>query len=400
MSGMSRRVVITGIGVVTAAGSTTDGLLHNLCSGTDGISDTDGIVDGHCYSSKFGLLDKDCIKELEDKYLRENEKNLSRCAKLSLITSAMAVEDSKINFNAANDKLRTAVIIGTTQGDQYVFSGEDEEYLYNRFSTPMYIARRYDIHGEVFYNANACSAGNYAVCRAYDLISSGRADAAVVSSADVVSDILCVSFIRLKAISNTSVKPFDRQRDGTILSEGSASFIVEELEHALARNAPIYGEIVGYGISNDAYNIVAPDPDASGIMSAIRQALENAHASPEDIDLIALHGTGTKANDSAEIKAVSEVFGDRKDKLYGMAVKGALGHQLGAASTVALAVCAMVMKEGVVPPALNVKDPEELPFSLVYGEPAELHPNMIMNNAYAFGGSNSSVILKRWVADE
>lgn len=393
---MSRRVVITGIGAVTAIECYPGELMEDLCGGVDGITEIDSTKEKRFYSERYGLLDRSRLKKLEVEYLDKNEMQLSSCTRLSLITAAMAVQDAGISFDSDEDKRRTMISMASTQGDQYLFSENDEKLMHERFSTPVHIAEHYDIHGESFYNLNACSAGNYAVCYAYDRIMNGYADTAIVSSADVISEIICVGFTRLKALSRGKVRPFDINRDGTTLSEGAVTLIVEELEHAIARNAVIYGEIIGYGISNDAYNIVSPDPEGTGVRAAAEQALSFSGIAPEAIDMIALHGTGTRANDSAEAKALGEIFSGREKLPCGMAIKGALGHQLGAASAAALAVSLLVMRSGIIPGTMNTEKTIELPFVLPVGENAESRPEYVMNNAYAFGGSNSSVIIRRW----
>lgn len=176
-------------------------------------------------------------------------------------------------------------------------------------------------------------------------------------------------------------------------------FVLEELEHAKKRNAPIYGEIIGYGMSNDAYNIVAPDPTGEGVIQAMERAIAHSGISYQDIDFVALHGTGTAANDSAEAAAIRTVFREHTKDVSATAIKGALGHQLGAASAVAMAVCALVLQEHLIPPTVNVSDPEELDFQLVTQKATPATVNTVMNNAYAFGGSNCCVVLKRWCPD-
>lgn len=396
---MKKRVVITGIGVATPIGCEKKKFWENLCSGKSSISDLHLKGLEECYSQKYGLLDPEEVQQLEAKLLADAEQNLSKCSKLALVTAIQAVQDANISFDTLEEQLRTGVFFGTTQSDQYAFTEELEDLQRNRFTAPVHVAKHFHLHGSVFFNANLCASGNHALGYAWDAIQSGKLDTVLAGGVDVFSTITYVGFNRLKALSVDSVKPFDRNRNGTILSEGAAVFVLEELEHAKKRNAPIYGEIIGYGMSNDAYNIVAPDPTGEGVIQAMERAIAHSGISYQDIDFVALHGTSTAANDSAEAAAIRTVFREHTKDVSATAIKGALGHQLGAASAVAMAVCALVLQEHLIPPTINVSDPEELDFQLVTQKATPATVNTVMNNAYAFGGSNCCVVLKRWCPD-
>lgn len=397
---MNRRVVITGLGVVSPIGCGKENFMDSLIAGKNGISQI--CVEGleNCYCKLYGMLDQNEIDRLAKKYLSVEERSLSRCSQLSLITAIMAVNDAKLSIDTDEEKFRTGVMFGTTQSDQYALCDNDKELECNRFSALANTAKHFDIHGESFFNANLCASGNHAISYAEDIIKSGRLDTAIVGGADVFSKITYVSFNRLKAFSPDAIRPFDQKRNGTVLSEGAAMIVLEEYEHAKKRGAHIYGEIIGSGMSNDAYNIVAPDPSGNGIISAMKKAVDKSGISADDVDFVALHGTGTSANDSAEASAITEFFGNYSHDITATAIKGNLGHQLGAASVTSMVMCALIPQYGCIPPTINVSEPEQLKFTLVTNSPLAAQPQIFMNNAYAFGGSNCSVLMKRWNDNE
>ncbi len=396
---MEKRVVITGISVISPTGTIESGYWNSLLSGVSGISDLELEGFEKCYSKKFGLLDRDRLSVLADRYLSGEEKKLYICSRLSLIAAVMAAEDAGISFRNFEDKMSAGIFLGTGIGDRYKNIETPQAVDEDRFTAILDIARHFDIHGESMINGNACSAGNHAICSGAELIKNGTLDAAFVGGADVFSFLSYVIFTRLKALSGDCIRPFDKNRNGTILSEGASFLVLESLEHARKRNAHIYGEILGWGISNDAYDIVSPDPTASGISKAMRRAIENSGIHSEYVDYIAVHGTGTPSNDSAEAKAIKEVFGKHSENILASSIKSSIGHQLGAASVMSMATNVLILCNEVIPPTVNVSEPEDIPFRLVRDSAVKKRLNIIMNNAYAFGGSNSSVILKRWEDD-
>lgn len=396
---MKRRVVITGLGAVSPCGLGKKELMDSLMEGRNCISNinVEGLED--CYCKLHGMIDRKRLDEAFEKHLSPEERKLSLCSRLSILTAIMAAEDAGITFSGS-DRYRTGVLFGTTQSDQYAVEDGTEELRHDRFTALMNTARHFDVHGPSLFNTNLCASGNHAVAYASDLIKQGRLDTAIVGGADVFSKITYVSFNRLKALTADAVRPFDKNRSGTVLSEGGAVLILEEYSHAKARNAHIYGEILGSGVSNDAYNIVAPDPSGQGIISAMEKAVKDSGIARNDVGFISLHGTGTPANDSAEMLAISEYFGSHAKEIRATAIKGSIGHQLGAASATSMIMCALIPEYGAVPPTINVTEPEETAFRLVTGSPERYMPEILMNNAYAFGGSNCSVIMRRWNENE
>lgn len=393
---MKRRVVITGIGVLSPVGCGKSAFMEGLLSGASGISEIDLPALEDCYCRLHGSLDWDKVSELADVYLSADEKKLSKCSVISIIAAEMAAKDARISFNSLEERMDTGIFFGTTQSDQYAISERIKELEHDRFTALTNTAKHFGIHGGGFFNMNLCASGNHAISYAADCIKNNDINAAFVGGADAFSEITQVGFNRLKALTPDKVRPFDRERNGTVLSEGAAILFIEELEHALNRNAHIYGEILGSGFSNDAYNIVAPDPTGAGIIKAMERAVKDAEISKDDVDFIALHGTGTPANDSAEALAIESFFDSHAKDIRASAIKGSLGHQLGAASATSMTMCALIPEYGMIPPTINVTEQEELGFCLVTESGNKDVPNVYMNNAYAFGGSNCSVIMKRW----
>lgn len=390
----SRRVVITGFATIGPDGY-SDESWERLLHAENCISDLSIDHLSNCYSKKYGIMDRDMLNYLEEKYLTDDERKLTISTKLLLITSMMAAEKSGISFDSFDSKMRSGVIFGSAVFDMFDWNKETAKGS-SRFTAALDVAKHFGIHGETLMNVNACSAGNHAIGSAVSLIRSGKLDTVIAGGVDVMDEIPYVVFIRLKALSRDSIKPFDKARNGTILSEGAGILILESLEHAINRNAVIYGEVLGYGMSNDAYNIVAPDPSAAGIVQAMKAALRDSGISPEEVDVISVHATGTYANDVAESKAINMVFRDCAKNISAFAIKSMVGHQLGAASAVAAAVCVRSLIEQIVPPTINVTDEEDISFHLVKQIPEKRNIDIIMNNASAFGGSNCCIILKRW----
>lgn len=396
---IENRVVVTGIGIVSPIGCEKEIYWKNLLSGKNGITDLDLEHLSTCYTHKYGLLNRDEIKQLEEKYLSDDEKSMTDTTKYALLSAIMAANDAGINFESFEDKMRTGVFIGTNQSDSYLLSENEHSSEEDLFTSVPYVAEHFDVHGDTFLILNACASGNHAIGLAYEHIKKGKLDSAIVGGAESFAEYSYAGFVRLKGLSDDSIKPFDKKRNGTILSEGSAILIMESLEHAQKRNAEIYGEILGYGLSNDAYSIVAPDPSSEEVISAIRQAIEKSEISYNDIDALLLHGTGTEANDASEIYAVNTVFKEHTREMYATSLKSTLGHQMGAASAVSLATSTLMLRDGIIPPVMNVSQPEQTGFKLVRDIPEKADINIIMNNAYAFGGSNCCVIIRKWIEE-
>jgi 3-oxoacyl-[acyl-carrier-protein] synthase II len=240
----------------------------------------------------------------------------------------------------------------------------------------------------------ACAAGNYAIAHAVDVLRAGRADVMLAGGADAFSRITYTGFHRLGAIAPERCQPFDRNRKGMIPGEGAALLVLEPLERALARGARVYAELAGYGLSCDAHHMTAAHPEGDGAARAMERALADAGASPGEVDYISAHGTGTPTNDRLEILAVRRVFGEAARRTPMSSIKSMIGHTMGAASAIEAAVCALAVAEGRIPPTMNLEEPEE-DLDFVPNAAREHRVGLAMNNAYAFGGNNASVILRK-----
>jgi 3-oxoacyl-[acyl-carrier-protein] synthase II len=241
----------------------------------------------------------------------------------------------------------------------------------------------------------ACAAGNYAVAHALDVLRAGRADVMLAGGADAFSRITYTGFFRLGAIAPDLCRPFDRNRKGMIPGEGAAVLVLEPLERAVARGARIYAEVAGYGLSCDAHHMTAAHPEGDGAARAMERALADAGVAPGEVSYISAHGTGTPTNDRLETIAVKRVFGEGGVPPMS-SVKSMLGHTMGAASAIESVVCALAIATGRVPPTMNYEEPDpECDLDVVPNEARELDVQVTMNNAYAFGGNNASVIFRR-----
>ena len=241
----------------------------------------------------------------------------------------------------------------------------------------------------------ACAAGNYAIAHALDVLWSGRAEVMLAGGADAFSRITYTGFHRLGAIAPERCQPFDRNRKGMISGEGAAVLVLEPAERARARGARIYAEAVGYGLSCDAHHMTAAHPEGEGAARAMERALADAGVSPEDVSYISAHGTGTPTNDRLEALAVKRVFGGIAARTPMSSIKSMIGHTMGAASAIEAAVCALALSEDRIPPTMNLEEPED-DLDYVPNAARELPVRLAMNNAYAFGGNNASVILRKW----
>jgi 3-oxoacyl-[acyl-carrier-protein] synthase II len=241
----------------------------------------------------------------------------------------------------------------------------------------------------------ACAAGNYAIAHAFDVLRAGRADLMLAGGSDSFSRITYTGFAQLGAIAPEVCQPFDRYRKGMIPGEGAGVLVLEPLNSAVRRGARIYAEIGGYGLSCDAHHMTAAQPTGNGAVRAMRQALKQSATDPEDINYISAHGTGTATNDRLETLAVKQLFGDAAYRIPMSSIKSMLGHTMGAASAIEAAACALAIYHGRIPPTINLVEPDpECDLDYVPNCARERTVRVAMNNAYAFGGNNASLILK------
>ncbi|MCS6861123.1 MAG: beta-ketoacyl-[acyl-carrier-protein] synthase family protein, partial [Abditibacteriales bacterium] len=259
------------------------------------------------------------------------------------------------------------------------------------------VASYFQLCGPNLTIPTACAAGNYALGWAFEQVQSGAADMMLAGGTDAFSRLAFVGFSRLHAFSPDVCRPFDRNRQGLLLSEGAGVLVLERLEHAQARGARIYAEMLGYGLSADAHHITAPHPDGAGAALAMRRALQRAQRSPDDVDYINAHGTGTPHNDKAETLAIKSLFGERAYQIPVSSIKALTGHAMGAASAIEAIACVLSLYHGILPPTWNYQEPDpECDLDYIPNAPRDVQPHVVLNNSYGFGGNNACVVFGKW----
>jgi 3-oxoacyl-[acyl-carrier-protein] synthase II len=408
---MSRRVVITGMGAVSSLGIGADKLWASIKSGKCGISKIER-VDVSDIPAKVAseVKDFDPTNFMEKKEVRR----IDRFAQFALASAQMAMEESKLDLEKV-DKERMGVIIGSGTGGIETVENQCNDFLekgYRRvspFLVPMMIcnmasglvAIKFGAKGYNECSVTACASSSNAIGDAFKVIQRNDADIMIAGGAEAcVTRLTIAGFCSLKAMTtnpdpSTACRPFDINRDGFILGEGSGVFILEELEHALNRGANIIAEIVGYGCTNDAFHITAPAEEGEGAARCMKLAIKDANINPSDIGYINAHGTSTKANDKNETAAVKSVFGKYAYELPMSSTKSMTGHLLGASGAIEAIITACALKDGFIPPTINYKNPDpECDLDYVPNEGRSAEFTYALSNSFGFGGHNASLILK------
>lgn len=404
---MTSRVVITGIGTVTSIGLGREAFWTNLLAGCSGISPVDSF-DTSQYSVHLGGEVKQFSGQDYVSFL--DPERIGRASQFAIAATRLALNDAGVSLDRL-DPRQVGVSMGTTSGEPNQIERFDDCYVEQRFDQISpdfvwtypchfiagYIASEFHITGRAMMIPAACAAGTYAIAHAFDVLRSGRAEVMLAGGADSFSRITYSGFARLLAIAPERCQPFDRNRKGMIPGEGAAVLVLEPLERALQRDAPIYAEITGYGVSCDAYHMTGSHPEGDGAIRALRQAIRESGIAPEDIDYISAHGTGTKTNDLHETTTVKQVFQDAAYRIPISSIKSMLGHTMGAASAIETAVCSLAISSGCIPPTINYEEPDpDCDLDYVPNDARDVPVRVAMNNAYAFGGTNASLILKRY----
>ncbi|MHC4789831.1 MAG: beta-ketoacyl-ACP synthase II [Planctomycetota bacterium] len=408
-----RRVVITGLGCVTALAESVDGLFAVLCEGKSGVSLIESF-DTSAYPVKFGGE----IKNFDiTKYVDQRQgKRMDRFSQFAMAAAVQAVDDSGLDF-AKEDAFRAGAIIGTGIGgikeieDQHIRILEKGPRKCSPFTVPRLMANaasgsiaiHYGLQGPNFGVVSACASGAHAIGEAYCNILAGRSDIVITGGAEAaLTPIGLASFCAARSLSTrnenpeAASRPFDKDRDGFVLAEGTGIMILEEYEHAKKHGANIYAELLGYSATDDGYHITAPLPEGTGAAKAMELALADAGIDKEDIDYINAHGTGTELNDIAESAAIRNVFGDHAYKLHVSSTKSQLGHLLGASGAVELIVCIKVINESVIPPTINLDNQDErcdLKMDFVPLQARQAKVNIAMSNSLGFGGHNACLVV-------
>ncbi len=416
ISPSERRVVVTGLGVVTPIGQTLDTFWNNLITGQCGI---DKIT--RFDASAFDTQVAGEVRDFDPTPAFPSPKEVRRTdrfAQFGIYAGWAALKDSGADLDQLN-RDEIGAIIGSGIGGLETTTLQHKVLLergpgrLSPFMIPMLISNMasgmfsmyYNLRGPNFATCSACATANHAIGEAFRTIKFG--DAVMMFAGGSEATIVPIGiggFCAMKATSTRNhdpkhaSRPFDKERDGFVMSEGGGVLALEELEHAKKRGAKIYCEIVGYGNSADAYHLTAPSENGEGAARCMRVALRSAGLNPEDVSYINAHGTSTPLGDIAETKAVKAVFGDHARKMVISSTKGATGHMLGAAGAVEMTACILAMKNDLVPPTINYEVPDpECDLDYVPNKAREMKVNAIVNNSFGFGGHNSSIAAKKFV---
>lgn len=417
MENKKRRVVVTGIGVVSAYGCGADIFWKSLLEGKSAISTIERIpLEGHSVHIAGEIKDFESWNKLDPK----EAKRMDRYTQFAVVAADEAVKDANINTDNV-DPYRYGVIVGSAAGGFDTFEKQHHNIMdkgptkCSPFTVPMLIAdmgagRISMKHGAKGVNkaiVTACATSAHCVGDAFRTIQYNDADVVIAGGAEAVITTLGIgAFTSARTLSKRNdepqkaSRPYDKDRDGFIMSEGAAVIILEELEHAKARGAKIYAEIVGYGQTADAYDIVAPDPTGAGAAKAMEFAVKDAGIQPKDIDYVNSHGTSTGLGDIAESKAIARVFGDldTNKNLKVSSTKSMHGHMLGATGAAESIVCIKALQDGIIPPTINLdnQDPEVANLNYVPHKAVKADINYALTNSFGFGGHNASLLFKKY----
>jgi 3-oxoacyl-[acyl-carrier-protein] synthase II len=411
----NRRVVVTGIGTVNPLGSNVDEFWKNVVAGVSGI-DTVTRIDASDLPTKFAGEVKDF--DIEHYMPRRQARRLDRYAQLFWVSAKEALDDAGLAYEEDDpEALRTGVVLGTGIGGVETFEAELDT-MFTRgverlspLGIPKIISNMaggavsidFHLYGPNSTVVTACAASANSIGDAAEIIRRGDADVMVAGGAEApITRFALAGFAQSRATSRrnddpkSASRPFDLDRDGFVMAEGAATLILEELEHALTRDATIYAEVLGYGMSADGYHITLPRPGGGGATRAMENALANAEVAPGDVSYINAHGTSTPANDPTETAAIKAVFGDAAFTVPVSSTKSMTGHLLGGAGAVESLACILAMRDGVIPPTINYTTPDpECDLDYVPNEPREAEVDLAMTNSFGFGGHNVSLVFGR-----
>lgn len=415
-----KRVVVTGLGAVTPLGNTLEETWENMVKGVSGAAPIT-LFDATNFKTQFACEVKNWNpNEWID---RKDARKMDRYAQLAMASAVQGVKDSGLDLDQV-DKNRVGVIYGVGIGGIKTFEEEASYYALNKEKGPRFspffipkmiadiaagqISIHFGFHGPNFTTTSACASSTNALADAFNLLRLGKADVIVAGGAEAaICECGVGGFNAMKALSTRNddpthaSRPFSASRDGFVMGEGAGCLILEELEHAKARGARIYAEMVGEGESADAYHLTASHPEGLGAKLVMEAALADAQMQPEDIDYINVHGTSTHVGDISEAKAIKEVFGEHAYKLNISSTKSMTGHLLGAAGAVEALACVKAVSEDIVPPTINHdeedKDPEiDYALNYTFNQAQKRTVRAALSNTFGFGGHNACVIFKKY----
>ncbi|MFP4091093.1 MAG: beta-ketoacyl-ACP synthase II [Cyclobacteriaceae bacterium] len=415
----SRRVVVTGLGALTPIGNTVESYWKGL---TEGVSGSAPIT--RFNAEKFRTRFACEVKDFDPTNFidRKEARKMDACTQFALVATDEAIKDANISPDAL-DPDRVGVIWGsgigglkTFQDEVVYFAKGDGTPRFNPFFipkmivdiTPGHISIKYGFRGPNFSTVSACASATHAIIDAFTYIKLGKADVIVTGGSEAaVCEAGVGGFGAMKALSErndapeTASRPFDKDRDGFVLGEGAGALILEEYEHAKARGAKIYAEVIGNGMTGDAYHITAPHPEGIGVKNVMQIALNDAGISPEEVDYINVHGTSTPLGDISEVNAIKDVFGEHAYKLNISSTKSMTGHLLGAAGAIESIATIMAIRHDLVPPTINHftdDDKIDAQLNLTFNKAQQRPVNTAMSNTFGFGGHNTSVIFRKFEA--
>ena len=415
-----KRVVVTGLGAITPVGNNPEETWNNLLNGVSGAAPIT-LFDASQFKTQFACEVKGF--NANDYIDRKEARKMDRYAQLAMAAAVQAVDDSKMDVEGV-DKNRIGVVFGVGIGGIKTFEDEVGYYAQHKENGPKFnpffipkmisdiaagqISIRFGFHGPNYATTSACASSTNALADAFNLIRLGKADAIVAGGAEAAICACGVGgFNAMHALSTRNddpehaSRPFSASRDGFIMGEGAGCLILEELEHAKARGAKIYAEMVGEGMSADAYHITASHPEGLGATLVMKNALEDAGMKPEDIDYINVHGTSTPVGDISEVKAIQQLFGEHAYKLNISSTKSMTGHLLGAAGAVEAMVSVLSVKNDIIPPTINHEEDdkdENIDYNLnfTFNKAQKRTVRAALSNTFGFGGHNACVIFKKY----
>ncbi|AXG68777.1 3-oxoacyl-[acyl-carrier-protein] synthase 2 [Kordia sp. SMS9] len=411
-----KRVVVTGLGALTPIGNTVEEYWNALIAGKSGAAPVTHF-DPEKFKTKFACEIKNF--EVTDFIHRKEARRMDKFSQYAMVASDEAIVDAKLDMDSIN-KLRVGVVWGagiggleTFQEEMINFANGDGTPKFNPFFIPKMIADiapgnisiKHGFMGPNYTTVSACASSANAMIDALNYIRLGHCDVIVTGGSEAAVTIAGMGgFNAMHAMSTrnddpqTASRPFDANRDGFVLGEGAGAIILEEYEHAKARGAKIYAEVIGGGLSSDAYHMTAPHPDGIGVIAVMRNCLENAGMQPEEVDHINTHGTSTPLGDVAELKAISEVFGDHAKNININSTKSMTGHLLGAAGAIEAIASILAIEHGTVPPTINhstVDENIDPSLNLTLNTAQQRDVKVAMSNTFGFGGHNACVLFKK-----
>lgn len=412
---MKRRVVVTGMGAVTPVGNDVATMWRSLIEGHSGAAPIT-----HFDASTFDVRFACEVKGFDPLHFmdRKEAKRADQFTQYAVAASRQAMDDAGFGDGTGYDPFNTGVVIGSGIGGLKIFEEQHDVYRQrgpskiSPFFIPMFISdiaagivsMQFGAKGPNYATVSACATSAHAIGDAYRIIQYGDADVMITGGAEATVTPMAVGgFSNMKALSErndspaTASRPFDATRDGFVMGEGGAVLVLEELEHARARGARIYSEVVGYGATGDAYHLTAPAPNGEGAQRAMKRALKDAGLTPADIQYINAHGTSTPANDLNETAAIKAVFGEYAKTVSVSSTKSATGHMLGAAGAVELVIGTLAINNNLIPPTINYETPDpDCDLDYTPNKPVKREVTAVISNSFGFGGHNTTLAIKRY----